>query len=67
MLSAGVRLGGSVVGLSVVCSCDRAIQVLKERAAQAGLSIIHSLNLTPHSSLTSQIQDFIYNKVVRIS
>ncbi|XP_071527239.1 uncharacterized protein [Panulirus ornatus] len=63
VLAAAVRLGGGVMGINVVSSCNHASQVLQERASRAGLRIIYSLQIESEINLTREITHFITSKV----
>ncbi|XP_069158692.1 uncharacterized protein [Procambarus clarkii] len=63
VLSAGVRLGGGVMGVHVVSSCSHASQVLKECASRAGLQILSVLQVENEDNMMKDITDFINNEV----
>lgn len=69
VLSAAVRVGGTGVGVSVVSSCDHATQVLEERAARAGMRVLHVLQVDSdsdakvNSNLPNQVSHFITSQV----
>nr|XP_053649824.1 uncharacterized protein LOC128700567 [Cherax quadricarinatus] len=63
VLSAGVRLGGGVIGVQVVCSCSHASLVLQERASRAGLRILNLLQIENENNITKKITHFINSEV----
>ncbi|XP_042215328.1 uncharacterized protein LOC121861543 [Homarus americanus] len=63
VLSAAVRLGGGLIGVNVVSSCNHASLVLQERASRAGLRILHLLQIENEDNLTKEITHFINSEV----
>lgn len=59
-----MRLGGAGVGVSVVSSCDHATRVLQERAARAGIKILHTLQAEDATSLGRDVTRFVTGQVV---
>lgn len=64
VLATAVRLGGAGVGVSVVSSCDHAARVLQERAARAGIKILHTLQAEDATSLGRDVARFVTGQVV---
>lgn len=64
VLATGVRLGGAGVGVSVVSRCDHATRVLQERAARAGIKILHTLQVEDATSLGRDVARFVTGQVV---
>ncbi|XP_069991854.1 metabotropic glutamate receptor 2 isoform X1 [Penaeus vannamei] len=63
VLATAVRLGGAGVGVSVVSSCDHATRVLQERAARAGIKILHTLQAEDATSLGRDVARFVTGQV----